>query len=122
MNENRLSYYLQHMLDAAEQSCSYVQGWSKEGFLADRRTQQAVILNLIILGEAATKLLKDHGPFVDRYPEVPWRSIKGMRNRIAHGYFDVNLDVVWETLQTALPELLSRLPRIRDEAGGDAAG
>lgn len=44
------------------------------------------------------------------HPEVPWRAMRGMRNRIAHGYFDINLEVVWETVQTALPELLRKLP------------
>ena len=57
-----------------------------------------------------------HGEFAERHPEVPWRSMRGMRNRIAHGYFDINLDVVWDTVQTALPELLARLPEIPDES------
>lgn len=116
MNENRLPDYLDHMIEAARQVCDYLEGMSKEGFLDDKRTQQAVILNLIIIGEAATKLLKDHESFLDRYPEVPWRSMKGMRNRIAHGYFDINLDVVWETALTALPRLLLSLPAIRTTA------
>jgi uncharacterized protein with HEPN domain len=81
-----------------------------------KRTQQATILNILVIGEAATKLLKDYPEFLERYPEVPWRNMKGMRNRIAHGYFDINLDVVWETIQTALPALLDRLPAILDEA------
>jgi transposase len=56
----------------------------------------------------------DHHPeFVARHSEVPWRSMRGMRNRIAHGYFDINLDVVWDTAQKALPELLDRLPETR---------
>jgi uncharacterized protein with HEPN domain len=116
MNENRLPDYLDHMIDAVRQVCGYLEGMSREAFLDDKRTQQAVILNIIILGEAATKLLKDHEPFLDRYPDVPWRSMKGMRNRIAHGYFDINLDVVWETAQTALPALLLKLPAIREAA------
>jgi hypothetical protein len=74
---------------------------SKDDFLANKRTQQAVILNLIVIGETATKLLKDYGDFLDQYSDVPWRNMKGMRNRIAHGYFDINLDVVWDTAQTA---------------------
>jgi uncharacterized protein with HEPN domain len=88
----------------------------KDTFLADRRTQQAVILNLIILGEAATKLLQRFTPFLDAHPDIPWRNMKGMRNRIAHGYFDIDLDVVWQTAQLALPQLLDRLPAIRREA------
>lgn len=113
MIENRLSDYLAHMFEAAEQACTYVEGLDKETFLADKRTQQAVILNLLIIGEAATKLLKDHEAFIASYPQVPWRSMKGMRNRIAHGYFDINLDVVWETVDTALPELLIHLAAVK---------
>ena len=107
------------MLDAARQACSYVEGMGKDDFIADKRTQQAVILNVVIIGEVATKLLKDHEAFLDRHSDVPWRSMKGMRNRVAHGYFDINLDVVWETVQTALPLLLERLPNIRAEAKHD---
>ncbi len=95
MNENRLPDYLDHMLEAAQQACSYAEGLRKKDFIADKRTQQAVILNLVIIGEAATKLLKDYSKFLDQHPGVPWRSMKGMRNRIAHGYFDIDLDVVW---------------------------
>lgn len=113
---HRLPDYLDHMLDAAQQACVYVEGLSKADFLADRRTQQAVILNLVILGEAAAKLLDGFEPFLSGYPQVPWRSMKGMRNRIAHGYFDINLDVVWDTVQTALPQLLTQLPTIREAA------
>ena len=63
-----------------------------------------------------TKLLSQYEPFAAQYPQVLWRSMKGMRNRLAHGYFDINLDVVWDTVQTALPGLLAQLPAIRDAA------
>ncbi len=109
MNENRLADYLDHLQQAAADACSFVEGLSKEDFLADKRTQQAVIMSLIVIGEAATKIMDQHAEFADRHPEVPWRSMRGMRNRIAHGYFDINLEVVWDTVQTALPELLERL-------------
>jgi len=119
MIENRLPDYLDHMLEAAQQACCYIEGQCIKDFLADKRTQQAVILNLVIIGEAATKLLKDYGQFLERHPEVPWRSMKGMRNRIAHGYFDIDLDIVWETVRTALPQLLERLPAIREDANNE---
>lgn len=119
MSENRLSDYLDHMLQAAQQACSYVEGIDKNDFLADKRTQQAVILNIVIIGEAATKLLQSHGDFLDQHPGLPWRSMKGMRNRVAHGYFDIDLDMVWETVQTALPQLLERLPAFREEADNE---
>lgn len=116
MIENRLSDYLSHMHDAAGQACTYVESMEKEDFLADKRTQQAVILNIVIIGEAATKLLKDYDGFLRGHPEIPWHAMKGMRNRIAHGYFDINLDIVWDTVRTALPDLLTRLPAVQRAA------
>ena len=114
MNENRLADYLDHMRQAATDACSFVEGLSKEDFLADKRTQQAVIMSLIVIGEAATKVMDTHPEFANQHSQVPWRAMRGMRNRIAHGYFDINLDVVWDTVQTALPELLVQLPRDED--------
>lgn len=120
MNENRLADYLDHMRQAATDACAFVQGMAQDEFRQDRRTQQAVIMSLIIVGEAATKVMEDHPEFAKRHTQVPWRSMRGMRNRIAHGYFDINLDVVWDTVQTALPQLLHHLsamrPRLDDEA------
>ncbi len=110
MNENRLPDYLDHIRQAATDVCAYIEGMSKSDFLADKRTQQAVVMNLIVIGEAATRLLQEHSDFTDCHSGIPWRNMKGMRNRIAHGYFEINLDVVWETAQTALPELLKDLP------------
>ncbi|WNV06017.1 DUF86 domain-containing protein [Candidatus Methylospira mobilis] len=119
MNENRLPDYLEHIQLAASDACVFVEGLSKDDFLDDKRTQQAVIMSLIIIGEAATKLLQQYESFLDQHPDVPWRIMKGMRNRIAHGYFDINLDVVWDTVQSALPQLLEQLPAIREAAEDD---
>ena len=116
MNDDRLSDYLGHMLEAARQACTYVEGSSRADFLADKRTQQAVILNIVIIGEAATKLLGDYSEFLSRHPRVPWRNMKGMRNRIAHGYFNIDLDIVWDTTQKALPDLVKNLPDILRDA------
>jgi uncharacterized protein with HEPN domain len=116
MTETRLTDYLAHIEQAAAKACGYVQQLSKQDFIADERTQQAIILNLIIIGEAATKLLQGFSDFLDKHPEVPWRSMKGMRNRVAHGYFDINLDLVWDTVQVALPELLEQLRSVRRDA------
>ncbi|AEO48816.1 HepT-like ribonuclease domain-containing protein [Rhodospirillum rubrum] len=110
-----LSDSIDHMRQAALDACDFTHGYSKEDFLKDKRTQQAVIMSLIIVGEAATKVMDRHPEFVNRHPEVPWRSIRGMRNRIAHGYFDTDLNVVWETVQTALPALLKQLFDIAQE-------
>lgn len=119
MSENRLSDYLDHMQQAATDACSFAEGLGKEDFLKDKRTQQAVIMSLIIIGEAATKVMDVYAEFAKAHPQVPWRSMRGMRNRIAHGYFDINLDVVWDTVQTALADLLQQLAAVRQDAADD---
>ncbi len=63
-----------------------------------------------------TKLLKEHGAFAAEHPQIPWRSIKNMRNRLAHVYFDIDLEVVWGSATRWIPELLVRLPVIRAAA------
>jgi uncharacterized protein with HEPN domain len=113
MSENRLPDYLDHMRQAAEDALGFVAGMSKAEFLADKRTQQAVIMSLIIVGEAATKIMDRHAAFAETHASIPWRNMRGMRNHIAHGYFDINLEVVWETVRAALPELLDRLSALR---------
>jgi uncharacterized protein with HEPN domain len=112
MTSDRLDDYLAHMAHAAVLARSYVEGYAKADFLGDPRTQQAVIMNLVIIGEAATKIMDKHSDFASAHSGVPWSSMRGMRNRIAHGYFDINLDVVWDTVQIALPDLIGKLTSI----------
>ena len=100
-----------HMRDAIGQVSVYLDGVDRPDFGNDKRTQQAVILNLIILGEAATKLIEHHPETIAQYPLVEWRSMRGMRNRIAHGYYDIDLDIVWETAKVSLPHLDALLLR-----------
>ncbi|SCX25091.1 Protein of unknown function DUF86 [Nitrosomonas eutropha] len=73
----------------------------------------------LIIGEAVTKVIDNYAEFAQAHGQVPWRNMRGMRNRIAHGYFDINLDVVWNTVQTALPELLKQLPAVRQDANNE---
>lgn len=110
MSASRLTDYLDHMRQAAHEACGFVEGLSKAEFINDKRTQLAVIMNLIIIGEAATKIMDFHEAFAIANADIPWRNMRGMRNRIAHGYFDMDLEVVWDTVKLALPELLKTLP------------
>lgn len=110
MSENRLDDYLDHMRQAAMDACGFVEGLDINDFHKDKRTQQAVIMSIIIIGEAATKIMDKYAQFAEMHAQVPWRSMRGMRNRIAHGYFEINLDLVWDTAHTALPQLLQLLP------------
>jgi uncharacterized protein with HEPN domain len=120
MSESRLADYLDHMREAATDACAFVAGLTRDDFLTDRRTQRAVIMSLLIIGEASTKVMDSYAEFAQAHPEVPWRSMRGMRNRIAHGYFDINLDVVWDTVQTALPNLLAQLAAASRDTHGQA--
>ena len=106
MTVNRLADYLDHMRQAIADAQSFTEGMTQADFEQDRRTQQAVVMSLIVLGEAATKVMDQHSAFAAEHSHIPWR---GMRNRIAHGYFEINLEVVWDTVQTALPVLKTQL-------------
>ena len=117
----RIFDLIQHMLDATRLAGSYVEGLSKERFLEDKRTQQAVILNLLVIGEAATRMANDYPEFVARNPMVPWQSMRGMRNRMAHGYFEIDLNVIWDTVQSSLPNLETELRSLLDETGDSGA-
>jgi uncharacterized protein with HEPN domain len=75
-----------------------------------------VTLNIVVLGEAATKPANDHPAFVALHQDVPWHSMRGMRDRTAHGYFDVDLAIVWQTVKSSWPSLAQRLAAIRDAA------
>lgn len=112
MSSDRFAEWLEDMQQAARLACRYVEGMRREDFLADMRTQQAVAMNVVIIGEVAAKLIERYPERLRACPNVPWASMKGMRNRIAHGYFEVDMGVVWETVQRALPELIDQLQSI----------
>jgi uncharacterized protein with HEPN domain len=100
---SRLGEYIDQMLTAANDARRFIDGMSKEDFLADKRTQQAVVMSLVIIGEAAARIMDKHSEFIADHPEIPWRGMRGMRNRVAHGYFEVNLDVYGTRLKPLFP-------------------
>jgi uncharacterized protein with HEPN domain len=114
----RVGDYLAHMLEAARLAAEYVQDMDKAGFLQDRRTQQAVVLNLITIGEAAGRVVSECKEFATAHPEIPWAQMRGMRNRMAHGYFDIDLNIVWDTVQSSLPDLQTQLQNAAAQVKG----
>ncbi len=110
-----LEDYLGHIEEAAGLASSYVRGMGKEAFLEDRRTQQAVIYNILIIGEAATRIINDYPEFVEKRPDIPWREMRGIRNRLAHGYYDLDLDIVWNTVTAYLDELRAKVAKAMGE-------
>ena len=77
--------YLVHMLDAIGSARRYIEGFDKHDFLNDKKTQDAVILKLLVIGEAAAKIAAECPDFVGQHPELPWKEMRGMRNRMTHG-------------------------------------
>ena len=109
MSDSRARTYIQQMQRAATDACAFVEGFDKNGFMADRRTQQAVVMSLMIIGEAAVRIIDRDPDYVARHSRVPWTSMRGLRNRIAHGYFEIDMEIVWTTVHVALPDLLAEL-------------
>jgi|SRR5271168_5032074 len=97
------------MLDAVGQIETYTRGKSLNEFRADRLLQDGVIRNIEILGEASRKLL-DAGPDIaSKFPGIPFAAIYGMRNQVSHGYFAIDLDVVWKVIERDIPTLRNEL-------------
>ena len=101
--------YLGHMLDAARQIQSYTDGKTQVDFRAARLLQDAVIRNLEILGEASRKLLESAPDVATRFSSIPFTAIYAMRNQLSHGYFSVDLEIVWRVIEHDLPELRGQL-------------
>jgi hypothetical protein len=95
-----------------EKIARYVIGMDLNSFQQDDRTIDAVVRNLEIIGEAANRLPES---FKLQYAEIPWRKIVGLRNRIVHEYFGVDVDIVWSILQGDLPALRPAFEKIREE-------
>jgi uncharacterized protein with HEPN domain len=118
MSSPRRADHLGHILAAAREILEFVEGLDRQAFMADRRTQQAVVMNLLIIGESAAKLLDADPEFASAHSDVPWRSMRGMRNRMIHGYYETNFDLVWETVRVEIPPLIVRLSGILDDGHG----
>ena len=113
VNKLRSADYIGHILEAIDLVQQYTQALTATAFGQDKRTQQAVLLNIMIIGEAATRLAQTDPDLLARNPQVPWASMRGMRNRVAHGYFDIDVQVVWDTARSALPTLAAQLHAVR---------
>jgi uncharacterized protein with HEPN domain len=100
---------IRDILDATVEIRAFLAGMDREQFLADRRTLKAVVADLSIIGEAA-RYVPD--AVVQAHPEIPWLLMTGMRNRIVHGYYQVDPVIVWDTCQQDLPSLAAALSKL----------
>jgi uncharacterized protein with HEPN domain len=97
---------LRHMLDAAREAQSFVAGKSRSDLESDRQLALSLVKLIEIIGEAASRVSPQYRSIQTR---LPWRDIIAMRNRLIHGYFDVDLDRVWDTVTDDLPPLIGEL-------------
>jgi uncharacterized protein with HEPN domain len=101
--------YLRHILIEADYLVDRSAGLSFDAFAADETLRRAFVRSLEIIGEAAKKVPED---FRAAHPAIEWRAMAGMRDRLIHDYFGVDLELVWDVVQTRIPELRSRLAAI----------
>lgn len=99
---------LRHMLDHAREAVSMVRGKTRADLDTDRRLNLALVRLLEIIGEAAGRIAKEDR---DRYSNIPWAEIVGLRNRLIHGYDEVDFDILWQIVTTDLPPLIKNLER-----------
>jgi uncharacterized protein with HEPN domain len=100
---------LQHMLDAANEALDFIQDKSRSDLDKDRKLVLSLVKELEIIGEAAGKVSAD---VRSQNSTIPWQDISGMRNRLIHAYFDIDLDTVWSTVTKDLPFLKSELEKM----------
>ena len=102
---------LRHMLDAALEIQQYVQSSRREDLNQDRKLVHSLVRLFEIIGEAASQVSEE---LREDIPEIPWSVIIGMRNRLIHAYFSINLDVVWSTSKDDVPSLITELKKLFD--------
>lgn len=105
--EDRIS--LLHMLDSAREAVSFIAHKTRASLDKDRRLVLALVKSIEIIGEAAVRVSVESQKAL---PSIPWQDIIGMRNRLIHAYFDINLDILWQTVIEDLPLLINKLERI----------
>ena len=100
---------LYHMIASAKEAIDYIQNKTRDDLDSDRQLVHCLVRCLEITGEAASKISAQLK--IDN-PQIPWEYIIGMRNRLVHAYFDINLDIVWRTVKEELPELIENIEKI----------
>ncbi|MEM2088322.1 MAG: DUF86 domain-containing protein [Thermoproteota archaeon] len=101
--------YVNDVIDSMNKAMRFIEGMSYEQFIKDDKTVFAVVRALEIIGEAVKKIPEETRT---KYPDIPWKGMAGMRDKVIHEYFGVNLKYVWETVKERIPELKPMFERI----------
>ena len=108
--------YLDHILEASARIRRFTQNMTELVFLEDQLVQDGVIRNIEVIGEAARNVQRRFPRFAAEHPEVPWEDVYWMRNRLSHGYFAIDLELVWKTVERDVPELEAQVLQLRNTA------
>jgi len=112
MSERHPKLLLQDIIESAEKVEIYTRSLTYDDFIADSKTIDAVIRNIEIIGEASIRLPDE---LKDKTSEIDWFKIRGLRNRIVHGYFGINYKVIWDIVVDYVPELIIQISKLIDE-------
>ncbi len=112
MSKRSLGLLIEDIWESIEKIERYTEGMTQDSFQNDEKTTDAVVRNLEIIGEAASRLPKN---FTDKHSKLEWVKIKGLRNRIVHEYFGVDIQIIWQILEKDLPAFKTSLKSIRDQ-------
>jgi len=110
MSKRSINLLIDDIREAIDKIERYIEGMSKDSFESDEKTNDAVVRNLEIIGEAANRLPKD---FIEKHSEIEWNKIVGLRHRIVHEYFGVDLSIIWQILENDIPPFKYSLEKIR---------
>jgi uncharacterized protein with HEPN domain len=109
MKDRDLRDYISDLVEACEDILSFTRGMSYSDFARDKKTVNAVIRSLEVIGEATKKLPVS---FRDSYPDVPWKRMAGMRDKLIHEYFGVDRQMVWQVVERHIPDILPLVKEI----------
>jgi len=109
MKKREYRDYLHDIIESINDVASFIKGMSYKDFLLDKKTINAVVRSIEIIGEAAKHIPKS---VKDKAPDIPWKEIVGMRNKIAHEYFGINNRIVWDTAKHYLPKLRTQMKKL----------
>jgi len=109
MKDRDLRDYINDLIEASEDILSFTKGLSYTDFAGDKKTLNAVIRSLEVIGEATKNL---PASFRNRYPDIPWKQMAGMRDKLIHEYFGVDIEMVWRAIECHIPNILPMLKEI----------